>query len=297
MNKNTKFILNTDVDLQNTLDSGQSFAWEKLDLNNQVCFKGYYKNSEILVEQKNNQLIIEILNNTNYKNFINDFTNYLGDKPSDLKNYKLLMNDPIINPVIKKYPGLRILKQEPWECIVGFITSSCSNLPRIKHHMKSLREINNGIFPLPYEIGFMGEKKLRELGFGFRAPYIINMAEALINESIFIEELKIKSYEFALNELIKVKGIGRKIADCILAYSFDKTESFPVDRHVLNGLIRWYDFPKKSNPIKASDLARKMFGDISSHAQQYIFHRQRLASRASNWGGSHKELAINSDIN
>ena len=97
--------------------------------------------------------------------------------------------------------------------------------------------------------------------------------------------------------LTSIKGIGRKIADCILAYSFDKKESFPVDRHVLNGLVRWYKYPKKINPVKASDRAGKKFGDMSSYAQQYIFHRQRLASRAQMWGGTHKEFAISSDIN
>ena len=296
MNKVKIFTINSDVDLQNTLDSGQSFAWNRINDKNGVYFKGFYNNHEILIEQKNNQIIVEILNNAFDNNFSNNFTNYLGDRPIELNNYDLLLNDPIINPVIKRYPGLRILKQDPWECIVGFITSSCSNLKRIKHHMKSLREINNSKFPLPVEITSMGEKKLRELGFGFRAPYIINIAESILNESIYIQELKILSYESALNELIKVKGIGRKIADCILAYSFNKTESFPVDRHVLNGLIRWYDFPKKISPQKASDIAKNMFGDISSHAQQYIFHRQRLASRASNWGGDHIELAISSDI-
>jgi N-glycosylase/DNA lyase len=297
MNKVNIFTINSDVDLQNTLDSGQSFAWNKVDDKNGIFFQGFYNNYELLIEQKNKQILVEILNDTYENNFIDNFKNYLGDVPSELNNYNLLLNDPIIYPVIKRYPGLRILKQDPWECIVGFITSSCSNLKRIKHHMKSLREINNSIFPLPFEIASMGEKKLRELGFGFRAPYIINIAEAILNESIYIDELKILSYEMALKELIKVKGIGRKIADCILAYSFNKTESFPVDRHVLNGLIRWYKFPEKTTPNKASDIARNMFGDISSHAQQYIFHRQRLASRASNWGGSHIELAISSDIN
>jgi len=297
MNKVNIFTINSDVDLQNTLDSGQSFAWNKVDDKNRIFFQGFYNNYELLIEQKNKQILVEILNDTYENNFIDNFKNYLGDAPSELNNYNLLLNDPIIYPVIKRYPGLRILKQDPWECIVGFITSSCSNLQRIKHHMKSLREINNSIFPLPFEIASMGEKKLRELGFGFRAPYIINIAEAILNESIYIDELKMLSYEMALKELIKVKGIGRKIADCILAYSFNKTESFPVDRHVLNGLIRWYKFPEKTNPNKASDIARNMFGDISSHAQQYIFHRQRLASRASNWGGSHIELAISSDIN
>ena len=98
------------------------------------------------------------------------------------------------------------------------------------------------------------------------------------------------------DELLKIHGVGRKIADCILAYSLDKSDSFPVDRHVLSGLIKWYGLPEKTNPVVASDFARKKFGDLSSYAQQYIFHRQRLASRALLWGGRHKSLAIDNDI-
>ena len=163
--------------------------------------------------------------------------------------------------------------------------------------MSLLRQINNNVFPDPESIFALGENKLRELGFGFRAPYIINISKAIIEKKFTIDELDKNSYAESVELLTSIKGIGRKIADCILAYSFDKKESFPVDRHVLNGLVRWYKYPKKINPVKASDRARKKFGDISSYAQQYIFHRQRLASRAQMWGGTHKDLAISSDIN
>ena len=163
--------------------------------------------------------------------------------------------------------------------------------------MRLLREINNNIFPEPYQIFKIGENKLRELGFGFRAPYIINLAKSMLDEEISINTLNQSAYDECLNSLIQIKGIGRKVADCILAYSFDKKESFPVDRHVLKGLIRWYKYPKKITPEKASDKAKRKFGKLSSHAQQYIFHRQRLASRADMWGGTHKIHAINNDIN
>ena len=82
-----------------------------------------------------------------------------------------------------------------------------------------------------------------------------------------------------------------------MAYSYDKKESFAVDRHVLKGLIRWYKYPKKISPEKASDKAKRKFRMLSSHAQQYIFHRQRLASRAEMWGGDHMRHAISNDIN
>ena len=296
MTNMNKLKIELDIDLHNTLDSGQSFSWEKIS-NTSNTYKGYFKDTLITVSELNKCLEIEIIGGVKNINLKSEFENYLGRDPKYLDGFDLLSNDNIINPVIKMYPKLRILKQPKWECIVGFITSSCSNLPRIKYHMKLLRELNNYKFPNPYEILSIGEIKLRELGFGFRAPYIINIAEKINNENIYLDELDQISYLKAREELVRVKGIGRKIADCILAYSFDKLESFPVDRHVLNGLIRWYRFPKKINPEKASDRAMNKWGRISSYAQQYIFHRQRLASRASNWGGEHKKFAISSDIN
>lgn len=296
MNKyKQSFTIKEDIDLLNTLDSGQSFAWERIDENEKVRFKGFFRNSELLVSEQNESIIVKILNG--FEDDLKDrFINYLGEDPFTLDGFSTLMNDNVISPVIHKYPKLRILKQEPWECMVGFITSSCSNLERIKHHMRLLREINQGKFPEPNKMFEIGENRLRELGFGFRAPYIINISKAIIDEEISINKIYNSDYRKSLDDLIQIKGIGRKVADCILAYSFDKKEAFPVDRHVLKGLIRWYKYPKKISPDKASDKAKRKFGDLSSHAQQYIFHRQRLASRAEMWGGDHKVHAIDSDI-
>ena len=298
MNKTmTDFEIIDDVDLLNTLDSGQSFAWERIYESEKTYFKGFFRDTELLVSRNKDKVIVKIIGGKKEDGIDYHFHKYLGDDPTTLSGFSDLLQDDVIKPVIDRYPKIRILKQEPWECIVGFITSSCSNLERIKYHMSLLRKINNDVFPDPESIFLLGENKLRELGFGFRAPYIINISKALIDGKFTIDELSKNSYLDSLELLTSIKGIGRKIADCILAYSFDKKESFPVDRHVLNGLVRWYKYPKKINPVKASDRARKKFGDMSSYAQQYIFHRQRLASRAQMWGGTHKEFAISSDIN
>ncbi|MBA47374.1 MAG: hypothetical protein CL893_04715 [Dehalococcoidia bacterium] len=290
------FVLKENIDLLNTLDSGQSFAWQKI-IEKENSYRGYFRNSELLVTEKDESIHVEVLNGVLEDDLKERFLYYLGEDPYSLENFNILLEDSVISPVIEKYPRLRILKQEEWECMVGFITSSCSNLERIKYHMRLLRQINNDIFPDPAKTYQIGENRLRELGFGFRAPYIINLAKSLIDEETSIDKLRRSTYEESLNSLVKIKGIGRKVADCILAYSFDKKESFPVDRHVLKGLIRWYKYPKKITPEKASDKAKKKFGNLSSHAQQYIFHRQRLASRADMWGGDHLVHAINNDIN
>ena len=293
--KNIFFIEET-IDLLNTLDAGQSFMWQDISESGKIIFEGYFEDIKLQLEQKEKNISVTVFSDNYDTNFNFRLQKYLGEPLNKIEGFETLLNDKIISPVIKKYPGLRILKQDPWEATIGFITSSCSNLPRIKKHMTQLRKVNGGIFPKPEDILYLGENDLRKLGFGFRSPYIVDAANTILNENISFEHLKKAPYEIALNDLLKIHGVGRKIADCILAYSLDKTESFPVDRHVLSGLIKWYGLPKKTNPVFASNFARKKFGYLSSYAQQYIFHRQRLGSRALLWGGKHRSFAIDNDI-
>tara|TARA_B100000586_G_scaffold269394_1_gene248165 strand:+ start:11920 stop:12825 length:906 start_codon:yes stop_codon:yes gene_type:complete len=290
------FDIEETIDLRNTLDAGQSFMWEDISKRGNIIFEGFFEDIKLHLEQKENKICVTVFSDNFDNNFTFRLQKYLGEPAKKIEGFEVLLNDEIISPVIKKYPGLRILKQDPWEATIGFITSSCSNLPRIKKHMTQLRKVSGGIFPKPEDILYLGEDELRKLGFGFRSPYIINAADMILNEDLSFDYLKEVPYKIALNELLKIHGVGRKIADCILAYSLDKKDSFPVDRHVLSGLIKWYGLPKKTNPIFASNFARKKFRNLSSYAQQYIFHRQRLASRALLWGGKHRSFAIDNDI-
>ena len=290
------FVIEETIDLRNTLDAGQSFMWQDISERGKIIFEGYFEDIKLQLEQKKKNISVTVFTDNYDSNFNFRLQKYLGEPSNNIQGFEALLNDKIIYPVIKKYPGLRILKQDPWEATIGFITSSCSNLPRIKKHMTQLRNVTGGIFPKPEDILYLGEDDLRKLGFGFRSPYIINAANIILNENLSFDHLKKVSYEIALNDLLKIHGVGRKIADCILAYSLDKTDSFPVDRHVLSGLIKWYGLPEKTNPVFASNFARKKFGHLSSYAQQYIFHRQRLGSRALLWGGKHRSFAIDNDI-
>ncbi|MAR37123.1 MAG: hypothetical protein CL715_01975 [Chloroflexi bacterium] len=290
------FVIEETIDLRNTLDAGQSFMWQDISEKGKIIFEGYFEDIKLQLEQKEKDISVSVFSDNYDANFSFRLQKYLGEPSNKIQGFEALLNDKIISPVIKKYPGLRILKQDPWESTIGFITSSCSNLPRIKKHMTQLRKVTGGIFPKPEDILYLGEIDLRKLGFGFRSPYIIDAANIILNENLSFENLKKEPYEIALNDLLKIHGVGRKIADCILAYSLDKTDSFPVDRHVLSGLIKWYGLPKKTNPVFASNFARKKFGHLSSYAQQYIFHRQRLRSRALLWGGKHRSFAIDNDI-
>jgi len=199
---------------------------------------------------------------------------------------------------------LRVLRQDPWECLFSFITSSTSNIPRIKLNVGSAAEKlgfsigpepRDVMFPEPEIVAEAGEQFLRDLGFGFRAKYLAPAAEAIASGRLKLCDLREASYKDAREELIALHGVGEKVADCVLAFSLDKPESFIVDRHILRALHKWYDLPEKANLSFAADWARDFFGEHAALANQYMFHRERLARRASEWGGTHVERALPED--
>lgn len=223
----------------------------------------------------------------------------------DLEGFRhQFAEDPCLGPALRGYAGLRVLRQDPWECLFSFITSSTSNIPRIKLNVNRAAEHlgyalgprdKDVLFPEPEIIAEAGEQFLRDLGFGFRAKYLVPAAEAIASGELRLIDLRETPYTEARRQLIQLHGVGEKVADCVLAFSLDKPESFIVDRHILRALQKWYDLPDKANVSYAADWARDYFGEYAALANQYMFHRERLSRRASEWGGDHTDRALPED--
>ena len=158
----------------------------------------------------------------------------------DLHDFKqAFADDPCIGPAVRGYAGLRLLRQDPWECLVSFICSSTSNVPRIKLNVGAVaaaigRRIGPSDadfeFPTPLAVAELGEQRLRDLGLGFRAKYLAIAAELVAGGDLDLMALRRQSYGDAKERLMGIHGVGEKIADCVLAFSLDKPEAFPVDR-------------------------------------------------------------------
>jgi N-glycosylase/DNA lyase len=296
------------VDIEATLDGGQAFRWwpeESIaNENDRPSYRGVVGRRVVRVAEADGGLMVTPVDGKDSEGLSHSMLEYLG-QDQDLEGFRSrFADDPCLGPALRGYSGLRVLRQDPWEALFGFITSSTSNIPRIKLNVGRAAEhlgysvgpeARDVTFPEPEVIAEAGEQFLRDLGFGFRAKYLVPAAEAVASGKLKLTDLREASYVDARAELTALHGVGEKVADCVLAFALDKPESFIVDRHILRALHKWYDVPEKASLTYAADWARDYFGEYASLANQYMFHRERLARRASEWGGAHVERALAED--
>ena len=204
--------------------------------------------------------------------------------------YADICQDRRVAEMVARYPGLRILRQEPWECTVAFICSSTSNIPRIHQNMEAMAdrlgdpvELDGEVrhtFPPPPRLADAGESLLRELRLGFRAPYVVAAANRVCAGELDLDELIRLPYAAAKAQLMQCHGIGAKIADCIAVFALEKLEAFPVDVWVRRALAEWYFPMQKKPPDRAMvEWAQAYFGQYAGYSQQYLFHGRRKEGR------------------
>ncbi len=197
--------------------------------------------------------------------------------------------DDNVREGIAQYPGMRILRQEPWETLAAFILSSTSNMPRISRTVELLATtfgeplaLDGAVrhaFPDAARLAEAGEARLRELGCGFRAPYLAQAAEAVAEGRLALDPLREADYDEALAALTALHGIGEKIADCAMLFSLEKPQAFPADRWVLKVLREWYGLPANAKYATAREWAWQRFGADAGYANQYLFWRIRQSTR------------------
>ena len=201
--------------------------------------------------------------------------------------YEDIARDPRVDIMVRRYRGLRLLRTEPWECLIAFICSANSNIARIRANMESMSEAfgspltldghTRHTFPAPLRLAGAGEAALRKLGLGFRAPYVARAAEAVASGELDMESLRHMPYHEAQATLMELPGIGPKIADCVLLHSLDKLEAFPIDVWVRRALREWYFPGQKAPPDRVmNEWAQGHFGANAGYAELYLFHGRRL---------------------
>lgn len=258
-------------------ECGQAFNWRKEEDGSYTTI-AYGK--VLNVKLQGDDLI---LSPCNYEEFYDIWYDYfdLGTDYSLIKEYLSGLNETMAKAV-EYGEGIRVLNQEPFETIISFIISANNQIPRIKNSVKIIAERygkkidgNYYAFPSPEVLAKQSPEDLREYArVGFRDKRIVDSSKMILNgevdlDSVFIEELHI-----AREELMKLPGVGPKVADCCLLFAFKRPETFPVDVWVKRTMESL--FLKEELPInKVADLGRKEFGKYAGYAQQYLFYYGR----------------------
>ena len=190
---------------------------------------------------------------------------------------------------IKYGEGIRILNQDLWETIISFIISANNNIPRIQKIIQRLSE-NFGkeiifenekyyTFPTPEELKDVNVEKYRELGLGFRDIRVYETTKMILNKEVDLKKLFNEETETVREELLKLSGVGPKVADCILLFStLKRFEVFPIDvwvRRVMNDLYIKNEDEKKVSKKQILEIAEKKYGNLAGIAQQYLFYWRR----------------------
>jgi N-glycosylase/DNA lyase len=272
-----------------TLGCGQAFRWNKRG----EWWYGVVREKVFKIRQIGNKLEFENADS----DFVKKYFGLHDDLPEILSQ---ITNDKHIKAAVKKFKGLRILRQDPWECLISYICATYKNIPAIRQMLFNIskklgdKTVFDGFhfytFPTPAKLAEVNKKELAECRLGYRTRYVSETAKMVHENGFILEDLRKTSYENARKELLNFPGVGLKAADCVLLFSSGKLEAFPVDVWIKRIITKYYasHFPTEfimkissKNSLTNSEyerlnlFGRRYFGNYAGYAQEYLYHFER----------------------
>jgi len=266
------------INLENTINSGQVFLWRKQ--------KEFWYGI-------NGQDVLKINDLGKITSYSNQKYDFFRKNDNIEKIIKSISKDRTTKIAVKKYLGLRLVRQDPFQCFISFIVSSNSNIQKIKLSLEKISikfgkkiQFENQefyLFPEPKKIANASVQEIQNCGVGYRSKFIIDAAKMIESKQIDFNYIKKLNYHDAKETIITVPGIGNKVADCVLLFSLDKLEAFPLDRWMIRILEKYYlekfELVTKSITEKQYNILHKKivkhFGPYAGYAQQFLFKMER----------------------
>lgn len=253
-------------ELGQILDCGQAFRWAKIS---DTVYKGVAYGRILELEIDNNNLFLRNTDITEYETL---WRNYFDLHSSYTELRQHFSEDENMQKALAFSPGLRLMRQEPWEMLISFILSQNSNIPRIKKMIEALcqsygKQIAEGYytFPTPGDISTLAEGDLAHIKMGYRAPYILDAARRVASGALDLQKLLSQPTDVVRDALIAVHGVGPKVADCVLLFGFGRLECFPLDVWMKRVMATLYP-----------DGLPALFTKSAGIAQQFLFHYARV---------------------
>jgi len=265
-----------DFDLSQTLECGQCFRFYKQDENDYVVVA---YNKLLRIKQDGSNLIFFDCSENDMESWINYFD--LNRDYSQIKKF-LLRKDKVLKPAIEEKWGVRILNQEFHETLISFIISQNKQIPHIKQLVRRISE-NYGSylgsvngedyysFPDCSVLGTITEEDFREMKTGFRAPYLADAVLKLSSGELKAADFKGVGEEEAGKKLMTVKGVGEKVANCVMLFSLGYRAAFPIDVWIKRIMEELYFNGEDTSKDVIAKFAKENYGEYGGYAQQYLF--------------------------
>jgi N-glycosylase/DNA lyase len=285
-----------------TLGSGQVFRWKMVG-GDPSDWLGVIQGSIVRIRDNSVTLLGRVNEGGNFDELISRYFSCPDDLSQIFSTFP--KNDPFLLASLSDFRGLRLLTQDPWECLISFVCSINCNIPSIKLKIENLSKkfgenIDVGLderfyaFPTPSSLSKAGKSELISCKLGFRWKYVKFIAKQVERGALDLGRISSMSYSLAVNELVsevsgKTFGIGPKVADCALLYSFHRLEAFPLDVWILkyvqrifgqNDLVRGALSNKKYQSVGGE--MRKRFGENAGYAQLYLYEKIRRSGLIQN---------------
>ena len=276
--------------LEHTLDCGQLFRWQKLG----NWWYGIVEDRVVKIKQNTEKLVVQFFPEIKNHGFLENYLR-LDDDLSCILN--TICKDEYMRKAIDRFYGLRLCRQEPWECLISYICATYKSIPAIKKMINNISRCFGKqltfdgydffTFPKPNELAQISAKDLRGCGLGFRAERVLDTAKLVDRGELVLEDLEHMDYPEAKRELLFLPGVGQKVADCVLLFSLEKLEAFPIDVWMKRATTTLYAHYFDSSFIKRladkssitrkeyetiGSFGREYFGDYAGYAQEYLFH-------------------------
>ncbi|MBQ2897265.1 MAG: DNA-3-methyladenine glycosylase 2 family protein [Clostridia bacterium] len=258
-------------DLTDTFECGQCFRWNK---NQDGSYNGVAFGKVLNIKKEDHGFVL-----SDESPVWEDYFDCLTDYNEIMRSLNV---DSIIKEAISSSCGIRILKQDFFETVISFIISQNNNIPRIKAIIESLcrqfgENLGDGYFSFPdaKTLACLNPSDLGFLKAGYRDSYIIDASQKIYLNQLDIDVIKNAPIDQARAEISKIKGVGPKVADCILLFGATRTEVFPTDVWMKKVLTALYGF-KTLTPNEINRFVQEKFGNLAGYAQQYLFNYARI---------------------
>lgn len=270
-----------DYDLQATLASGQVFGWSRVADD----WLGVVSGRWVKLRQAGDAIIAGTTEPQTGWSWLTEFLQADVELEAVLATFP--QADRHLQAAVAACRGLRLLRQDPWECLASFILSSTKQIVQIQQIVNQLGARYGArvatpvgqppafAFPTVQSVAALTEQELRKCKMGFRAPYLLATARQIVGGGFTLESIRHLPVTEARTQLMRLPGVGEKIADCVLLFAYGFPAAFPVDVWIARALTTFYFRGRRVRVERLRQFAERHFGPNAGYAQQYLFHQIR----------------------